>query len=544
MKTIRAAALLVVLAVTPSVRAATEGESVAVIYNKNLPESRRLAEYYASKRGVPAKQLFGVNVSATSEQITRDAFNDKLKEPIYDWLVSQKLITLNKRPKQPVEGFRPIGSAKVRYLVLSYGIPLKVTRDPSLKEEAEARMQPELRGRNEAAVDAELAVLPTATEKFPVNGIINNPFYLATNAAAMHPTNGILLVARLDGQSAELARGLIDKALEAEANGLWGRAYIDTRSISNEYKTGDDWLRAGAEITRRLGYDTTVDTRESTFPAGFPMSHIAFYAGWYDVHASGPFAETKVEFMPGAFAYHLHSLSAYTVRGGTHWVGPLLARGATITMGSVEEPYLLGTPNIAVFLERIGFRGFTFGEAAYACQSALSWQTTVIGDPLYRPLPARPDVLHQRLEKEQSPLAAWSHLRVIQLNEATGAKPEEVLGYLRTVPQLSSSALLQEKLGDVLRPLQPTNAVLAYASALRSAESPNQKLRLLLTLGELYEAQKQDERAFETYREIANSFPQHPNRAAYARQLAALAEKLGRADDAVRWRQEAERTPK
>ena len=38
------------------------------------------------------------------------------------------------------------------------------------------------------------------------------------------------------------------------------------------------------------------------------MSHIAIYCGWYDASVSGPFALPKVEFMPGAFAYHLSFL--------------------------------------------------------------------------------------------------------------------------------------------------------------------------------------------------------------------------------------------
>ena len=115
------------------------------------------------------------------------------------------------------------------------------------------------------------------------------------------------------------------------------------------------------------------------------MSHIAIYAGWYASDVNGPFALPKVEFMPGAFAYHLHSFSADTLRSTTaNWCGPLLAKGATCTMGCVYEPYLAATPNIAFFLQAL-FNGYTFGEAAWAAQAALSWQTTVIGDPLYRP---------------------------------------------------------------------------------------------------------------------------------------------------------------
>ncbi len=38
----------------------------------------------------------------------------------------------------------------------------------------------------------------------------------------LNPTNGILLVARLDGPTADIARGLVDKALQAERDGLVG----------------------------------------------------------------------------------------------------------------------------------------------------------------------------------------------------------------------------------------------------------------------------------------------------------------------------------
>src|SRR2546423_458103 len=84
--------------------------------------------------------------------------------------------------------------------------------------------------------------------------------------------------------------------------------------------------------------------------AAFPMSQIAFYAGWYDGQFSGPFTRPKVEFMPGAVAYHLHSYSAHVLRTADHyWVGPLLAEGVTATLGYVEEPFLEWTVNVASF---------------------------------------------------------------------------------------------------------------------------------------------------------------------------------------------------
>jgi uncharacterized protein (TIGR03790 family) len=55
--------------------------------------------------------------------------------------------------------------------------------------------------------------------------------------------------------------------MQAETNGLWGRAYFDLRGLTNgDYKKGDDWLRGAAEAARRYGFETVVDDRPETFP--------------------------------------------------------------------------------------------------------------------------------------------------------------------------------------------------------------------------------------------------------------------------------------
>src|SRR5205814_2823694 len=139
-------------------------------------------------------------------------------------------------------------------------------------------------------------------------------------------TKGLLMVTRLDGPSASIARGLVDKAMEAETNGVWGRAYIDSRGLTNGgYKVGDDWMRQAAQAARQAGYETVLDEKPETFSAGYPMSQIALYLGWYDQQVSGPFTRPTVEFMPGALAYHLYSFSAQTIRASNQgWVAVLL----------------------------------------------------------------------------------------------------------------------------------------------------------------------------------------------------------------------------
>jgi len=525
--------------------AAGAGNSVVVVYNRNLPESKALAEFYAGRRGVPAGQLFGADLNAASEVMTRAEFRDKLQDPLFEWLVKEKLFTRNPKKRTAGVEYRNLIGAKIRYLVLCYGIPLKIARDTEIKEEGMDKIQEQLRGRNEAAVDADLALLPNSAEKFPLTGPVVSPFYLSTNAGAFHPTNGIVMVARLDGPTVDIARGLVDKAMRAESDGLWGHAYIDARGLtSGDLKMGDDWINGAAAIARRMGFETKVDDKEAMFDAGFPMSQVALYVGWYGLNPSGPFERTAVEFMPGAFAYHLHSFSAATLRSTDHfWVGPLLAKGATITMGCVDEPYLAGTPNVAAFLERLLARRWTFGEAAYACQPVLSWQTTVVGDPLYAPFAQPPDALHYKLEREKNPLVEWSHLRVVNLNLASGSSVTEVTNYLHGIwATVTNSAVLQEKVGDfALADKNVSAACEAYEKALQLKPSPQQKIRLLLLLGHLQAGLGHAQDAYNAYFQLVTEAPDYPDTAKIFGELAGLARKLGKSKEAERFSQEAER---
>lgn len=514
------------------VGAADAGSQAVVIYNSQFPESRNVAEYYAQKRHVPADQVFGFPLT-TNEDISRTEFRASLQFPLADTLVKHRLwkLSTSKRidgTNQPIR----VVSSKIRYAVLCYGVPLRILPDPAWKDPGAERLRPELR-RNEAAVDSELALLPLLHEDLPLAGPLRNANYTTTNTAWLNPTNGVLLVARLDGPSAAIARGLVDKALEAERDGLWGRAYFDLRNTTEPgYKLGDDWIRNASEIARRLGLETIVDENPGTFPAGFPMSQIAYYVGWYDQDVSGPFAQPTVEFMPGAFAYHLHSFSAETLRSTTKaWVGPLLAKGATASMGCVWEPYLAGTPDMATFTARFIYYGFSFGEAAYASQPALSWQTTVVGDPLYRPFGRNPEQLQDELQQRQSPLLAWSYLRLVNVNVLNGKLPECV-ALLEQLGLTRHSAVLSEKLGDLYQAQgKPSSAVHEWQQALTLDPSPEQRIRLLLTLGERLSLLQRDAEAYDAYADLLKEFPNYPDKGTVYKRLLPLAQRLHKSAD-------------
>jgi uncharacterized protein (TIGR03790 family) len=421
-----------------------------------------------------------------------------------------------------------------------YGVPLRILSDPTLKEEASEKIKPELR-RNEAAVDSELALLPVMQQKLPLAGPLRNPLFTETNRAWFRPEHGVLMVTRLDGPSVAVARGLVDKSLEAERDGLWGRTFFDLRNAQDPtYKTGDDMIRSAAEICRHLGFEAVVDENIGTFPAGFPMSHIAFYAGWYTEHVSGPFALPNVEFMPGAFAYHLHSFSANTLRSSEkQWVGPLLAKGVTITLGTIDEPYLAGTPDIAVFVARFMLNGFSFGEAAYACQPVLSWQTTCVGDPLYRPFDRNLDQVAKELIEKKSKVAEWCYLRLVDLNQANGRTVGSLISFLEQLPRTTNSAILTEKLGDLYKAQgKPSSAVHAWEEALKLDPSPQQRIRLRLTLGDRLETLSREEEAFENYESLLKESPDYADKAGVYKMLLPLARKLNKKAEAEKYEAE------
>jgi uncharacterized protein (TIGR03790 family) len=532
--------LLAIVACTAagSSRGAKPGDEVVVVYNTRMRESKDVADHYVQKRQVPASQVFGFPLS-TNEDISRKEFRDSLEKPLAKALEAGKLwrmgsVAIPATTNRPAGTEKRVVQSRIRYAVLCYGVPLRISADPELKEPGEEELRVELR-RNEAAVDSELALLPLIETKPLLAGPMRNTVYTTTNAAMISPTNGVLMVTRLDGPTAAIARTLVDKALEAETNGLWGRAYFDLRNTQDPgLKQGDDWIRGASEISRHLGFETVVDENPATFPAGFPMSQIALYIGWYDSDVSGPFTQPNVEFMPGAFAYHLHSTSAATLRSTTlHWAGPLLSKGVTATMGCVYEPYLGGTPDMAVFTARLIFHGFTFGEAAYAAQPVLSWQTTVVGDPLYRPFGRNADQLHRELAVRRSKLLEWSYLRLVNLNLAMGKPSAVLVGLLEELDDTKRSAVLTEKLGDLYSAQgKPSSAVHAYEQALQLEPSPQQRLRLRLTLAEKLSALDRPPEAYAEYQKLLQEFPAYPDKLAIYRKLLPLAQRLDKKADA------------
>ena len=504
-----------------------ESESVVVVFNQNLPESEAVARHYAAKRRIPKDRILGLDLP-DKETVSRAVFQKKLQLPLAAIFRKRAWFEFEDAAKETAgESVPQVKKSSIRYLTLCYGVPLRIQADRTIQEEGMEELPPETR-RNEAAVDSELATLSNPSKLY---GWRPNLVYGATNSLAIRPENGVLMVARLDGPSPQIAKRLVDKAVDAEQNGLWGRAYFDLRGLeSGEYKRGDDWIAHAAALSRHLGFETYEDRNPGTFPATLPISHAALYAGWYDANVSGPFLREKVEFMPGAIAYHLHSYSALTVRSKTkRWVGPLLEAGATATMGCVYEPYLDLSPHLHAFFERL-FRGFSFGEAAYASQPALSWQTTVVGDPLYRPFANLP-ALQAKLQRENSPLIEW--LILLNINRAIASQIsidqifESIKNDADAQKKIQKSAVLTEKWGDLLYEQEKrAEAALLYRQSLQRKPSPQQDIRIRQRLATLLQETGAEAEAVSVYLNLIERHPHFAGKNEMLRKAENLAEKL------------------
>jgi len=430
--------MLVILLAACGVSVAEDwARQVVVVYNEREPESRPLAEYYAKRRGIPTNQICAIR-ARPAETITRCEFNEEVREPILRFLTHNGLLTQDVRV---VDG-KPVMetlSNRVFCLALIHGVPLRVESDGTV---APAGTKLEL-FRNEASVDSELALLPV--HGLPIAGPLRNPFFGSRADFAPPMNRRMLLVGRLDGPDALTVRRMIDDALTVERYGLHGRAYFDARGIQDKgYSEGDEWIKSAYHAFRDAGYECELDERPELFDENYPMTDVAVYAGWYAASVTGPFIRPEFKFRPGAVAYHIHSASACSVRTRVAgWVGPMLAKGAAASMGSVYEPYLSMTPHVDIFFRRL-LDGRPFIEAGYGSDVALSWQTVFVGDPLYRPFAASLDEQLVMLKADNRPELEWAWLRKVNLSVR-----EEALKLCRAKGEELRSAVLYEKLGDL-----------------------------------------------------------------------------------------------
>ena len=394
---------------------------VVVLANRDEPESVKLAEYYAEKRGVPKENIVALPMP-TTEAVNWRMFVDAVFNPVQEELVKRGWVDAIGMDLTDAAGRKKyvMSGHKISYLVVCRGVPLKVVHDPQLPAENLPQAANPAFKTNAASVDGELALLAMGNP--PTIAFVPNPLF-KNDAPSSIQREQIVKVGRLDGPTFGDARRLMDLALKAEETGLIGRAYVD---IGGPHAAGDRWLEDAAKQLAELDFDLDVERAGGSMPPWTRMDAPALYFGWYAGALNGPFVRKDFVFPPGAVALHIHSFSADTLRTTTGgWVGPLVARGVTATFGNVTEPYLELTHQPQLVLKALA-RGDRLGDAAAYSVPVYSWQAMAVGDPLYRPFKVTVAEQWARRDKLAEGQRTYVVLRRMRELERTGRRNDAI----------------------------------------------------------------------------------------------------------------------
>ncbi len=355
---------------TSEAATSAEAAKTLVVYNTSYPESLEVADYYMQKRGIPAANKCAITDGGGNNGYMGDhvAYNTIVKTPIQNCLTA-------------------LGPDNILYIVFSYMTPFKIW-DPTYYQIDAAR-----------AVDSLVANIWSTSDQYytynyysamPQSGQnIYIPFQSLASYRAQNQFNKIYSVWRLDAGSADIAKGLVDKAMSAEANGLSGQGCFDLRygpagGADTGYESGDWDIERSAQTIEAAGFPVTRDTNAEEFgaaPAPLRCDNAAFYAGWYSY---GQYHDV-FSWATGAMGWHLDSLGLENPRNSTtSWGAGAIARGITMTTGSVQEPYLELIPHPDSFFKNLT-EGANVGDAMLRNTTYLNWVILNVGDPLYRP---------------------------------------------------------------------------------------------------------------------------------------------------------------
>lgn len=349
---------------------AAERLRVVVLANAANPVSVRLARLYMAQREIPESALCLLDLPGHSA-ITREQFDRLLAAPIRTWLESSGLWRMD----GPV-----VAHADVRYLVIIHGVPLRILASNPARALAS--------DTDAASIDSELACLPMGPHPLP--GTLANPFFRSQTPLQTWQNAHQLIVARLDGPDAATVERMIRAPIAVETGpALPPVACFDLLdSPVPAHRDIDRRLQRVAHRLTKAGWNVQIERTSRAWPPDQPMIPPSIYAGWYSANPSSPFTSRRFRLPEGAIAVQMHeSAAASLAQADAGWAATLLARGAAVTAGTVQDTPLPDRLDVPRFLTHL-LDGWNVGQASAAATPSLSTQNVLLGDPLYRPLPA------------------------------------------------------------------------------------------------------------------------------------------------------------
>jgi len=367
-------AVLVGVAMLPSIAFAQDGRHVLLLINATSVVSERIGTHYSRTRDVPPHHMLRLQTEAV-EEITRTQFEEDIERPVSEWLTRQT------------------AQDRILYIVLTKGMPLRIRGTAG-------------RAGTTSSVDSELALLYRKLAGTPsqVAGPVRNPYFLESGRLTeartfSHAEHDIYLVTRLDGFSEADALALIDRGAAATSSGNF---LLDSSGVSAKH-IADRWLRTAADRLSAAGYRDRL-VFDSTSDVLTDRTNVLGYSSSLSNASASRSRRLGLGFVNGALATLFVGADARTleeppadwnpqVRGGQNAVfkgssqslsGDLIREGITGVAGQVAEPFLDGAIRPDVLFPAYA-SGFNLVEAFYLAMPYLSWQTIVFGDPLCSP---------------------------------------------------------------------------------------------------------------------------------------------------------------
>ena len=382
---------------------ALDPNEVLVLANQNASESKGLAKFYMKRRGIPEKNLVLLFLT-DKETCTRQEYEKKAVPPIRRFLNEhpqiRAIVTLFgvplriSAPEDTREEKEKLQALETRKKTLEDQLSDNNFVDPDIKEKKQnalSLVQKEISGFRRkldktAAFDSELALVKK--DNYELNMWIPNPYYLGF----AHQKTGInksevLITSRLDGADETIVKRIITDSMEAEKNGLTGKAYFDARwqdpgskQVSG-YGFYDKSIHLASQLlTKENRIDVILNDSTSLFQKG-EGHDAALYCGWYSLaNYIDAFTWSK-----GSVGYHIASSECATLkRPATRvWCKKMLDKGIAATIGPIGEPYVQSFPVPEIFFNYLTEGYLSLAESYIISLPYLSWKMVLIGDPLY-----------------------------------------------------------------------------------------------------------------------------------------------------------------
>jgi uncharacterized protein (TIGR03790 family) len=323
--------------------------TVVVVKNLNNADSVAIADYYTSKRNLPAEQVCAVRVTDV-EECSYKEYEEQLQGPL-----KQFLAKLN----------RPID-----YIVLTKGIPIRI------HEGTEGGL----------SVDS-LVVTMERTDLLgsPDLGNRVNPYFGVAERFS-HARWGMYLVTRLIGYTRADCLRLVDNSLAANRRDGPFLLHTGPGHQDEGFKTINEGMNRADEILRSRHMNSILSTGDQ-FPGDY-KDLMGYYSWGSNDLKFDRRAYHSLGFAPGGIAETAVSTSGRTFAGpeatGQSLVGDLVAQGVTGCKGYVSEPGIMAMAHADILFDRYT-AGFNLAESFYSATWLIRCKEVVVGDPICAP---------------------------------------------------------------------------------------------------------------------------------------------------------------